>query len=160
MQVFKADLENWPEIEELYVEFCASPFKDRFDLNKEGLRRYFKLSLVDPRYAILLVREADKLVGLSILYEVLAPDIMAGLVPQTFLHVCYINPKASKEAGNMMNAAIDLWGRSRGHNWVTANVRAAKDNPFKMKAVEKRYRFKPMYITIGKQIPEGGENNG
>lgn len=160
MQVFKADLENWPEIEELYVEFLNSPFRDRFDINKEGLRRYFKLSMVDNRYAIILVREAEKIVGLSILYEILAPDIMVGPVPQSFLHVCYINPKASKEAGDLMNQAIEMWGRSRGHNYVTANVRATNGNPFKMRAVEKRYGFKPLYITIGKQISEGGENNG
>lgn len=160
MQVFKADLEHWPEIEALFNEFRHSPFSGRFDLNKEGLQRYFKLSLVDPRYAVLCVREADRIVGLSILYEILSPDIMVGLVPQSFLHVCYIDPKASMRAGDLMNEAITLWSRSRNHNYVTANVRVTKSNPFKLRAVEKRYGFKPLYITIGRPIDEGGEDNG
>lgn len=161
MQVFKADLEDWPAIESLYERFLESPFTSRFDLNKEGLRRYFKLSLVDPRYAVLCVREDKDLVGLSIMYEILAPDIFLGPVPQSFLHVCYIDPKAPKQAGDMMNAAIEEWGRMMRHSHVTANVRVNKANPFKLRAVDKRYGFKPLYITIGKPLTaEGGESDG
>lgn len=160
MQVFKADLEDWPAIERLYDEFLKSPFTQRFDIDREALRRYFKLSLVDPRYAVLCVREDQDLVGLSILYEILSPDIYRGPVPQSFLHICYINPKAGRLAGDLMNEAITLWGRSRQHTHVTANVRVTKDNPFKLRAVDKRYGFKPLYITIGRDLREGGEENG
>jgi hypothetical protein len=159
MQVFKADLENWPEIERLYEKFCLGPFTSRFDLNKEGLRRYFKLSLVDPRYAVLCVREDQDLVGLSIVYEIYAPDIFAGPVPQSFVHVCYIDPKAPRAAGDLMNAAVEEWGRMMKHNYVTANVRVSSKNPFKLRAIDKRYGFKPLYITIGKPL-EGGKNDG
>lgn len=154
MQVFKADLEHWPEIERLYEEFLKSPFTARFDLNKEGLRRYFKLSLVDQRYAVLCVREDQDLVGLSILYEILAPCVFKGLVPQTFVHVCYINPKASREAGDLMNQGVELWGRSMKHSHVIANVRVTAKNPFKLRAIDKRYGFKPLYIVIGKELKE------
>lgn len=160
MQVFKADLEHWAEIEALSERFLNGPLKKRFDIDKEGLKGYFKLSQVDPRYIILCIREDESgpILGFALVYEILISNIYRGLDPQSFFHVGYMDPKAPLEAGALMNQAIDEWGRSRNHSHVTANVRVGKKDPFKLRAAEKRYGYKPLYITIGKPLwaSEGG----
>lgn len=153
MDVFKADLNDWPAVERFYEKFLASKFAHRFDISLEGLQRYFKLSLVDPRYAVLCVRDQD-LVGLSILYEILSPDIFAGFLAQTFLHIVYVEPKAPREASDLMHQAIELWARSRKHNYIIGNVRfrPTKKGAFKFRAASKRYGYEPLKIMMGRPV--------
>lgn len=152
MESFVATLDHWPRLQEFYRDFCVSPYAGRFDLDFEGFERYFKLSLVNPKYALICVAEGREIVGVTVVYENYAHNIHHGLVPQTFIHVCHIKPSASRAAGDMMNKAIETWGRFFGHNYITANVRVNAKNPFKLRAVDKRYGFKPQYMVIGRPI--------
>lgn len=155
MESFVATLNDWPDLRKFYDDFTRSPYRERFDLDFDGFERYFKLSLVNPKYALICVREAGELVGVTVVYENYAHNIHLGLVPQTFIHVCHIKPSASRAVGERMNQAIETWGRFHGHNYITANVRVNAKNPFKLRAIDKRYGFKPQYLVIGRPI-EGG----
>lgn len=158
MRVFRPSLDDWPRVRDFYEDFCRSQYASRFDLDYPRFQVYFAQAILNPKIGVLCIEEDTEIVALSIIHESYAFDVTKGSIPQTFIHVCYVKPSTGKLVGELMNQAIEAWGTSRGHNYIVASVRVNAKNPFKLRAIDKRYGFKPLYIAIGKPI--GGKTDG
>lgn len=155
-----AILEDWPALQDAYKEFLKSRYTDRFDLNFENFRKFFQMSLYNKAVCVVLTLVKNKIVGLTVIYELGIPFVDM-LLKRTHIHIAawipeYFNIplRIGRECGDRTMKFIDWWAVSRGHDGITANTRVPEPgkNNYKFKGVNKRYGFAPAYVSIFKPL--------
>ena len=175
--VTTATLDSWPAAKEFAARFNRSIFASRINVDDRTFETMYQIALYpEAMIGVLLLwrmgspyvlvhdyedpprreeQQAKVLTGIAVVNA--AQEIVnTQIVSRTFLRGVYIQPGESFRAAVEMDRAIDKWARIRGHDMVYAFVRLNTaehgNNGFKLRAVQERFGYEPLYQVIGKKL--------
>ena len=154
--VTTATLDSWPAAKEFAARFNRSIFASRINVDDRTFETMYQIALhPEAMIGVLLLWKANSLIGIAVVNA--AQEIVnTQIVNRTFLRGVYIRHGESFRAAVEMNHAVDRWARVRGHDMVYAFVRMNTaehgNNGFKLRAVQRRFGYEPLYQVIGKKL--------
>lgn len=159
IECYDLDLDDWPDLRDLFSRFKASPHAPKIEMDFETMRTYFLLAQSNPKYGVIGMRIDGVLRAFCILYEIAVPgaalpDGRISMSFRSFIQALYVEGqkakgKSSALATKYFSAAIDSWAKARGHVEITGSCRLGLGS-----AAAGLFGYREKYKVMAKDLTE------